>query len=247
LIALSITNSVLMPLTAYSWRLTFVSFGSLVFAIAFMWWFLARDVVPEEEVKGHSFTRVCVELLAIRDVRFILIIGFLSMAAGHGMSDWLPRIMETGGLPPAVAGFAASIPDLVSLPFALMGPRLVPPHVRGRIVATMAVVGAVALFIVATTSGISLLLGLILLGTINWAAGPLLMLMLMDMPEVGSRYMGSVGGMYFCISEIGGFAGPFMMGALVDITGSFLLGVLTLAAFRLAISIMALMLRTKSP
>jgi cyanate permease len=247
LIALSITNSVLMPLTAYSWRLTFASFGLLVFAIAFMWWLFARDVTDGGPAKDLGVARVLFNLIAMRNVRIILIVGFLSMAATHGLNDWLPRIMETGGLPPAVAGFAASIPDLVGLPFALIGPRLVPPQLRGRMVATMSVVGAVALFMVATTSGIFFLIGLILLGTINWAAAPLLMLVLMDMPEVGSRYMGSVGGLYFCVSEIGGFAGPFMMGALVDVTGSFLIGVCTLAALRLAIAVMALLLKTNPP
>ncbi len=247
LVVLSITNSVLMPLTGYSWRLTFVGFSCLVFTIAFLWWLLARDAAEESPVKDQSVTSVFFQLIKIRNVQLILTIGFLSMAANHGMNDWLPRILETGGLPPAVAGFAASIPDLVGLPFALFGPRLVPPRMRGRVVATMAVVGAVALFTVATTSGIFLLVGLILLGTINWAAGPLLMLTLMDMPEVGSRNMGPVGGMYFCICEIGGFSGPFLMGAFADITGTFMVGVCTLAVFRILISVMALMLRTNAP
>jgi cyanate permease len=245
LIALSATNSVLMPLTGYSWRLTFVGYGLIVFTIALVWWFLARDVTPTEHKENVSVTRVFVELITIRNVQFILMIGFLSMVTSHGLSDWLPRIMETSGLPPAVAGFAASIPDLVSMPFAMFGPRMVPPSLRGRIVATMSLVGAVALFMVATTSGIPLLLGLILLGAINWASVPLLMLVLMDMPQVGPRYMGSVGGMYFCVSEIGGFTGPLMMGALADTTGNFMTGVFTLAVLRLAISVMALLIRTR--
>lgn len=247
LVALSATNSVLMPLTAYSWRLTFAGYGFLVFAIALLWWFLARDVTPEAQAKKASVAGVFFKLIAIRNVRLILLIGFLSMVASHGMTDWLPRIMETGGLPPAVAGFAASIPDLVCMPFALLGPRLVPALSRGRFVAAMAAVGAVALFLVATQSGIMLLVGLILLGSINWAAAPLLMLILMDMPEVGSRYMGSVGGLFFCVSEMGGFAGPLLMGALADATGSFMTGVFVLAAFRLAVAGMALTLRSASP
>ena len=245
LIALSATNSVLMPLTGYSWRLTFVGYGLIVFTIALLWWFVARDVTPTEHKDNVSVTSVFVELISIRNVQFILMIGFLSMVASHGLSDWLPRIMEIGGLPPAVAGFAASIPSLVSMPFALFGPRMVPARLRGRIVSTMSVVGAVALLMVATTSGVPLLLGLILLGTINWAAAPLLMLVLMDMPQVGPRYMGSVGGMYFCVSEIGGFTGPFVMGALADATGNFLTGLFTLVVLRLAISVMALLLRTR--
>jgi cyanate permease len=211
-----------------------------------MWWFLARDATLTEHKENVSLTRVFIELITIRNVQLILMIGFLSMVASHGLSDWLPRIMETGGLPPMVAGFAASIPDLIGLPFALFGPRMVPPGLRGNALAVMSVVGAVALWIVATMSGVPLVLGLLLLGTIHWAYLPLLMLELMDMPEVGSRYMGSVGGMFFCVAEIGGFIGPFMMGALADLTGNFLAGVVTLAVLRLVISIMAILLRTTS-
>jgi cyanate permease len=245
LVVLSVTNSVLMPLTAYSWRLTFVSLGTVVFVIALMWWFFAKDAVSGEQRKDLSITRVFFDLIAMRNVQLVLVIGFLSMAAGHGMSDWLPRILETGGLPPAIAGFAASIPDVVGLPFALIGPRMVPPRLRGRVVAAMAGVGALALFLVATQTGLFLLSGLILLGSINWAAMPMLMLILMDMPEIGSQNMGSAAGLYFCVSEIGGFAGPFMMGALVDLTGAFMAGVFALAFLRIAIVGMALMLRTK--
>jgi cyanate permease len=51
--------------------------------------------------------------------------------------------------------------------------------------------------------------------------------------------------MYFCVSEIGGFTGPLMMGALADTTENFLTGVFTLAVLRLVISIMALLIRTR--
>ena len=51
---------------------------------------------------------------------------------------------------------------------------------------------------------------------------PLLILILMETPEVGSEHMGSAGGIFFCISDMGGFFGPLIMGFLVDLTGLFL-------------------------
>ena len=69
--------------------------------------------------------------------------------------------------------------------------------------------------------------------------------MLMDMPEVGSKYMGSSGGLYFCTAHIGGFAGPLMVGTLVDFTGSFMVGLIVLADLSLVIFIMALLLKTE--
>ena len=48
--ALAATNSAIMPLTGHSWRLTFAFYGLMALAVAFLWWFLARDI----EVSGDS-------------------------------------------------------------------------------------------------------------------------------------------------------------------------------------------------
>ena len=81
------------------------------------------------------------------------------------------------------------------------------PHLRGRFIAFLALVSAVTLLLAVTTSDTLLLLALILFGIAAYAFGPLMVLMLMDSPEVESRYMESAGGMYFCIGEIGGLPG----------------------------------------
>ena len=46
----------------------------------------------------------------------------------------------------------------------------------------------------------------------------------MDIPEIESRFLGTAGGLFFCVAEVGGFSGPLVMGALVDATGAFLAG-----------------------
>jgi cyanate permease len=61
---------------------------------------------------------------------------------------------------------------------------------------------------------------------------------------VGSASMGSAVGMFYCVAEMGGFAGPFAMGALVDATGGFLSGVILLAVLCLVISLLSLLLKT---
>ena len=245
LVAYSMTNSVIMPLTGYSWRLTFVGFSLLAFAAALLWWFLARDVKPTEATEGTGIVKVFTGLISIRNVQLILIMGFLTFAISHGFNDWLPKILETGGLPPAAAGFSASIPLLVGIPTILLVPRLVAPRLRGRIVALMALATAIALLIVATTSGVPQLLGLIIYGVARCPIMPLLMLILMDTPQVGSKYMGSAAGMFFCVAEVGGFAGPFILGVIKDLTGGFLVGTGVLSGLCLATLVMALLLKTK--
>ena len=70
----------------------------------------------------------------------------------------------------------------------------------------------------------------------------LLLLILMDSPGVETRHMGSAGGMFFCVAEIGGFTGPFMMGILVDATGTFMTGALFLAGLCIAMAVLTIFL-----
>ncbi len=212
---------------------------------ALLWWFLARDVKSTGATERTSIVEVFKGLISIRNVQLILIMGFLSFAIGHGFNDWLPKILEAGGLPPAVAGFAASIPLLVGVLTVLVVPRLVTPILRGRIIALASLVVAIALFIIAKASGVSLIIGLALYGLSFCCVLPLLMLLLMDIPEVGSRYMGSAAGIFFGIGEMGGFVGLLIIGAIKDFTGSFLVGAILIAGLSLARAVMALLLKIK--
>ena len=58
--------------------------------------------------------------------------------------------------------------------------------------------------------------------------------------------MGSAGGMFFCIAEIGGFSGPFLIGALVDISGAFMTGAIFLVAVCIGIALLTFFLRNYS-
>jgi cyanate permease len=245
LLAYSMTNSVVMPITNQSWRLTFAGYSLLAFTAALLWWFLARDIKPKEAAVKTSIVKVFTGLIGIRNVKLILVLGFLTLFISHGFNDWLPKILETGGLPPVLAGFAASIPALAGLPITLFAPRMVPPCLRGRIVAILSIVSIAAILIIPTTSGTPLLLGLILLGTMASASTPLIMLMLMDTPEVETKHMGSAAGLYYCISPIGQFVGPWVVGYFVDLTGGFLAGAGFLAGLCLIKAAVALLIKTK--
>ena len=65
----------------------------------------------------------------------------------------------------------------------------------------------------------------------------------MDTREVYAKNMGAAGGMFFCVAEIGGFAGPLLMGVIVDATGTFLTGAFFLAGLCIAISALTLLLK----
>jgi len=245
LVAFSTTNSVFMPLTGYSWRLTFVCFSLLAFAAALLWGILSREITSGAETEeSNSVTEVFTRLVRVRKIQVILIMGFLTFSATHGLGSWLPKIFENKGLTPAIAGYAASVPMLIGIPMVLLVPRFAAPSLRGRIIALISFGLAVGvLIIVATPPGILFTTGLILYGLSFGPIFPLLMLILMDFPEVGSRYMGFVGGMFFCVAEIGGFVGPLIIGTLKDFTGSFLSAAYVFAGIAIVMAIMGLSLK----
>ncbi len=245
-VAYALTTSVVMPLAGYSWRLTFVYYSLLAFAAALVWWFLAKEVKPTEAAgESISMLKVFTSLIKLRNVQLILIMGFLSFVITHGFNDWMPKILEVSGMSPKMAGFAASISTVAAVPAAVTISPLTPPRLRKHLVAILSVVVAITQPVAVLISGAPLIVGLAIYGAATFAVFPLLLLILMDMPEIGAKYMGVAGGMFFCVSEIGGFGGPFILGALRDLSGNFFVGLFFLVALNLAMIVMALLLKTK--
>ena len=242
-LSLALTNSLIMPLMSGSWRLTFVFYGIITIIIGVLWIFFARESSDLSITDKNKFADVFRHLIKVRNVQILLIMALCTFTVGHGFTSWLPKILENGGLSASEAGFAASIPLLTAIPTLIMVPRFIKPDKRRRIISFFALVTALMIIFIVNASGNILIPGLALLGAFNCAFMPLMLLILMDTPEVGQKHMGSAGGMFFCIAEIGGFTGPLVMGLLVDITDTFFSGVVLLAFLCIVISIMTKFVR----
>jgi len=72
---------------------------------------------------------------------------------------------------------------------------------------------------------------------------PVLLVVLMDLPDIGAEYTGVASGIYFSIGAICGFIGPPIVGYLTDLTGTFMLAVILLALVMEAMIVMALLLK----
>ncbi len=244
LIGLSATNSVVMPLTDYSWRLTFLSYSCLVLVIAVIWGIFARDAGRNGDFTEKSLKESFTKLLKVPNVRIVVISALFTLFMQHGFMHWLPKILENSGHSPEVAGYMSSVPHIAALLSVLLLPRLVKPHLRSRIIGTLAILLGIALMVVVTSSSnIVSIVGLLLQGATGPALVPMLMLVVMNDPEVGSENMGLAGGIFFSVAEVGGFTGPLMMGVMVDVTGSFLYGASVLAGMGAVICILTLFLR----
>jgi len=243
LMALALTNSFVMPLVGGSWRLTFVCYGMLTSVIALLWLFLARESASKPATVGASIIEVFKNLIAVRNVQILLIMALFAFAINHGFSSWLPKIFEENGMSASQAGYAASIPIATGIPALLFIPSLIPPRFIGRMIAIFALMTTINLVLVVKISGIPLCIGLMVLGFVSSPFMPLMLLILMENPRVETEYMGAAGGMFFCVAEIGGFAGPSLMGVLVDLTGTFMAGTIFLAILCIGMAFMTFFIK----
>ena len=243
LLALALTNSLVMPLVGNNWRMVFAFYGTITFGIGLTWLMFARERASRPSPESMTLVEVFRSLIKLPNVRIVLTMGLLAFAIGHGLASWLPKILETKGMTGQQAGFAASITVAAGIPSILLTPSVVPLHYRGRAMAVLSILTAVNIVLVMQVSGLALLIGLASLGFISSPFMSLLLLILMDSPGVETRHMGSAGGMFFCVAEIGGFAGPFFMGVLVDLTGTFMAGALFLAGLCVATAALTYFLR----
>ncbi len=243
LFAFAATNSLVMPLTGYSWRLTFVLYSLLTLVFASMWWLFARDARPAEDLSKTSVRDVLIRLLKVHNVRVVVCAGLLGIFIEHSFSNWLPKMLENSGLSPEVAGLMASAPLIAAIPAVLFIPRLVPPRLRGRSLSLLAFLTSVGLLIASIASSWILIAGLVLYGIAVATLMPMLILILMDDPHVGPENMGLAVGIFFAVALIGGVTGPLLMGIMVDVTGAFLAGVSLIASVGLVLSALMFFLR----
>ena len=236
LLALALTNSLVMPLLDNNWKQAFVVYGMITFGVGLLWVLFARETASGDTTDSMTLIEVFRNLGNLPNVRLVLAMGLLAFAISHGFSSWLPKILEINGMSGPQAGFAASITIAAGIPSILLIPSVVPARHRGRTMAILAILTAINMVMVMKVSGLALYVGLAVLGFISSPFMALLLFFLMDSPEVQTRYMGSAGGMFYCVAEIGGFAGPFLMGVLVDMTGTFMAGAMFLASLCIAIA-----------
>jgi cyanate permease len=249
-VALSATNSFFMPVLG-NWRSVFVVYSCFGLVIALLWLFVGwrhqnsnRSRPMAESVERERGLDVIARLFKKRNIWLIVIIGVTSFLVSHGLSNWLPKILELKGMTVREAGFAVSSLKLFAIPGSILIPRLsyTVGSKKRAISLTLFMLG-VATLVLGVTSGPLMWIGLAVAGITMRGLTPLLMVTLMDLPDVDSKQMGVVGGLFFSIGEIGGFGGPFILGLLKDVTGSFYSGIIFIVAVTEASIVFATLLK----
>jgi len=247
--ALALTNSVLMPLTGGSWRACLLIFAGITLLAGATWLAISCHHRSRAHYRERSPMSVGAQLavfsglLKLRSVQLVLLMSVGTFAFNHGLNNWLPEILRSGGMDAVRAGYWATIPTAIGILGALTIPRLAVPHRRIPILIILFLCSATAVIIIDRGSGITLVSGLLMQGIARSALMPILILVLMEAEELATRNMGAAGGLFFSAAEVGGVLGPLMVGVLTDLSGGFSASLALLSLIFLVLAVLALNLR----
>jgi cyanate permease len=237
ILALSLTNSVLMPAFNQDWRLVLVLIAGVSILAGAVWFALnlhpaaAAMVSAGTRGRGQGQLGIFVDLLKLPVVRLLLLMSVGVFFYNHGLNSWLPEILRRGGLSAAEAGYWAAIPTAVGIMGSLAIPRLAVPARRFVILLILlAGAGLAALALLSPAGSWLGVLGLVLQGLIRGSLMTILMLTLVESRGVGTERAGAAGGLFFSAAEVGGVLGPLTLGLVADASGGFNYALYLLAA-----------------
>ena len=127
IIALATANSVIRPATGGSWRSVPLVLAALTGAVCVLWLMLTAriDTTTPHRAEGRGVDRAgAVVLLRNPVMRTLLVMAVAVFFVNHGMNNWLPKIVEDGGLSAETAGYLAAASAAAGAVGALALPRL---------------------------------------------------------------------------------------------------------------------------
>jgi len=247
--ALSITNSVVMPWMDGEWREVLKIYSYLVFLSGLIWIFISANQESREmeeslrNIERPPQIQVFRELFNLAPVRILLLLGIGIFIYNHALSNWLHEILMTHGVDSVRAGYLASVPTLIGIAGVLLIPRLAVSDIRIQILSVLFIFAGTAVLLLKSSSIPIILTGLILKGITQGSMMAIIFLIMMEIPQVGARYTGSAGGMFFAAAEVGGVLGPLSLGLLYDTEKNFQSGLNMLSMVCLMLLVLAFILK----
>lgn len=227
------------------WRGSFQAAGLTVTVFAVAWLLIGRWLIPRVKYTGGSYERAdqtfsfaslrrdLRQVFSHRDLRLLVVIGTMYLLVLHGSQAWLATVLEVRGLGIVLAGTITSI--LVAGRF--VGTVSIPPisdrlGVRRPMImlcGVLATLGSVGLLVSGRLVWATILV-VFIIGTGLGGVSPLMRALPIELEGIGPRLTATATGLIYAIGEIGGFLGPFLVGALQDITGTYTAGFALLAS-----------------
>lgn len=249
IISFSLTNSVLMPMTGNDWRAVLMIFAGVALVCALLWLLISAHPAAravERNLKAQPKEpqmQVFAKLLGQRSVQLVLLIAVGIFFYNHGLNNWLPELLRHGGMSAAEAGVWAAIPTAVGIAGALMIPRLATPERRLYILAGLFAAAGLASLLLLTGDITAMTVGMLAQGIARSSMNTVMILLLVEIKDIGSRYAGAASGLFFSAAEMGGVLGPLTLGAVYDATGNFTPSLILLACIMCGLLLLLLPLR----
>jgi cyanate permease len=225
--ALSLTNSAMMPLFGQDWRMVLFCYAGFALCAGAVWFAIGAHPASramERRIAAEprrSQIKQFAALLRLPPVRIVLVMSVGIFFFNHGLNNWLPEILRSGGMTPAEAGYWASVPMAMGIVAALLIPKFATDTRRLAILLALFLAAGAATLLLRAEAGPLLAAGLTLQGIARGAMMAVAVLVLIESAGVGSRSAGLAGGMFFSAAEIGGVLGPLTIGYVSEATGGF--------------------------
>ena len=222
------------------WRELFFWTGVVILCYAVVWlavvWFSRLGTQQQPTSEELPMVDDLKTVLVHPQLRLVVVLGITYLLIIHGLQGWLPTILESRGLSAGRAGqtttllVGANVVGVLTIPG--LADRL--DARRGAIVGASAVAGLGVVGIIGGGATALAVAGIVGAGLGVGGLSPMVRAIPPALEGIGPRLTGTAVGLVFAVGEIGGFAGPFLIGLLRDSTGSFVPGLAVLAASGLA-------------
>jgi len=246
ILALTLTHSVLLPLFDQSWRAVLVLWSSVALLGMLAWFAIASYVGPrvpgfrQQESREPATSAVAGSvvgsILRAPAIQVLLVMAIGAFLFNHGLNNWLPELLRSGGLSVVQAGYWAAFPLAVGILGSLTIPRLATPERRFGIIFALCVAAAVLSLALQYQHPLVLGVSLLLQGLVRSSLMTVLILTLVELPIIQERHTGTASGLFFSAAEVGGVLGPLGLGFMYDVTGGFNAGLYALAAIAVAMA-----------
>lgn len=241
--AFAVGRPVIGPLLG-GWRPLFLWSGIAAIGYAGVWLGTARiagvDRAGTATTQDFGPSSLVADVRAVvgnRQLRLLVVVGTMYLLCAHGLQGWLPTVLETRGVNPTRAGRTTSLLVVATVAGVLTVPPIA-DRLRARRGALLACGGLAFAGVGGILMGGGGLLagtGIVVVGLGLGGISPLIRAIPPELDGIGPDLTGAAVGLVFAVGEVGGFAGPVLLGVLHDLTGSFLPGLGLLSAAGLVV------------
>ncbi|WP_236544721.1 MFS transporter [Salinirussus salinus] len=234
--AFSLGRGLLGP-AAGGWRPLFRLTGLAVLGYA-VCWLVAVRLAPlaamrsadaqaadaDDEVSLATLRSDVARVFASGPMRLLVVAGVVYLLVVHGFQNWLATVLEARGVQASLAATATSGFVVAAAAGTLTLPALSDRlDDRGTVIAACGAVctlGTAALLVPGVPAVVGVA-GALAAGVGAGGISPLVRVVPAELEDVGPALTGTAVGLVFAVGEAGGFLGPFLIGWLYDLSGSY--------------------------